>query len=69
MSKIQGRPFFSRASILLLIFLIIFTTSSPFISAPVAAAGSWAGWDSMDTITILPTSDEYLDTASQDLKT
>ncbi|MFC2071744.1 DUF4838 domain-containing protein [Chloroflexota bacterium] len=65
----KRRIFLSLASILLLIFLIICTTGSPFISAPVAAAGSWAGWGSMDTIAILPTSDEYLDTASQDLKT
>ncbi|MFC2016680.1 DUF4838 domain-containing protein, partial [Chloroflexota bacterium] len=67
MSKIQGRQFLKYRTIFsLLLALTVFSLGLSFTSE--AAAGSWAGWDSMDTIAILSTSDEYLDTASQELK-
>ena len=58
-----------RGTVLVLVFLMIFTASSPFIAAPAVSASSWAGWDGIDTIAILPTSDVFLDTAAQELKT
>jgi hypothetical protein len=70
MSIIRGRRlFWGRAAILLLVFLVVFSASSPFISVPAVSASSWAGWGSINTIAILPPSNEFLDTAAQELKT
>ncbi len=66
---LKKRLFWSRVTVPVLVFLVIFAGSSPFIVTPSANASSWAGWDGIDTIAILPTSDLYLNTAAQELQT
>ena len=66
----RRRPFLSRVAVLLLLFLIVFSgTPLCFTPAYTASASSWAGWEGINTIAILPSSDEFLDTAAQELKT
>ena len=64
------RRFLGRATAILLVVLAIFSGSSLYFApARTVNASSWAGWDGMDTIAILPSSDEFPDTAAQELKT
>jgi hypothetical protein len=65
----RQRIFLSRAIILLLVCLIICLVCPPCFAPVRTVTASWAGWDGIDTIAIIPSSDGFLDTAAQELKT
>ena len=56
-----------RAMTLLLLFLVVFSGILPCF-APVHTVSA-SSWDGIDTIAIIPSSDEFLDTAAQELET
>ena len=61
--------FLVRTIIFLLVFVVLSSVGSNSISVPAVKTSGWSGWDSIDTIAILPQSDEFLDTATQELET
>src|SRR4030042_4325184 len=62
-----------RAIALLLVFLVVFPISSPFISVHSARADGWPGWDGINTIYYNPTQEDtnnpFLQTAAGELET
>jgi len=66
----KGLSLFFRWAIISLAVCLIICLVCPPCFAPIrTVSASWAGWDSIDTIAIIPSSDEFLDTAAQELKT
>ena len=65
----KGLSLFLCLAVLLSLVPLVTFSANPIVPATVVNASGWAGWDSMDTIAVLPASDVYLDTAAQELKT
>ena len=54
------RVFFGRTTVLLLLLIVTFSGSLVYFAPARTVSASWAGWDGMDTIAIIPLSDEFL---------
>ena len=65
----KSRLFLKLVTAVLLAFIVLLSGGLPYLTPVRTVSASWAGWDSMNTIVIIPPPDEPLDTAAQELKT